>query len=103
IKLRGIVDRPEKPGQIVKEGVVPSADIGFDSVPAGRLQSYALVGFDDRGKTPSREIEKANTGSVAVIDGYPNLGRLQHAQILVLDPFQVRQQTFKAPIVVASP
>jgi len=38
-----------------------------------------------------------------LIDGYPNFGRLQHAQILVLDPFQVSQQTFKAPIIVASP
>jgi hypothetical protein len=69
IKLRGIVDRPEKPRQIVEEGVVPSADIGFYRVPAGRLQGCGLVGFDDRRKTPTREIEEAETGSVILIDG----------------------------------
>src|SRR5467141_1998170 len=52
----------EKARQIVEDGVGPSADKGLYSVPAGRLQGCGPVGFDDRGKTPTRKVQKAKTG-----------------------------------------
>jgi hypothetical protein len=47
IKLRGIIDRPEEPWQIIEKGVVPSTNKGFESVSTRRLQCYSLIGFDD--------------------------------------------------------
>ena len=98
IELRGIIDRPEKPGQIVEERVVTAANKDFDRQPVTRLQCDGLIGRDHRGKASAGEIEKADMGLVVAIDSHAYFGWLQYAQIFVLDGVQIRQKSLEARI-----
>src|SRR5260370_20682852 len=58
IELRGIVDRPEKAGQIIEERVVPAADKDFDRLAVWRLQYDALSRTENCCEASARVIEE---------------------------------------------
>jgi hypothetical protein len=99
IELRGVVDRSEKAGQIIEEGVVAAADKGIDQVSARRLKADVLIGRDRSRKASAGKPDEAEVGPVVAIDRHPDLRRPQYVQILVFDRFQVGQQIAEAVVV----
>jgi hypothetical protein len=96
IELWGVVDRPEKAGQIIEEGIIASADVRFDLVAIGRFYGERLINIDDGYEAPTRELNKLNRRLAGLIYGDSHLGGAECAEVLLPHRIKVPQQRFEA-------
>src|SRR4029077_7464486 len=69
IELRRVIDGPEESRQIIKEGIVASADIGLDGEAIRCIDGQHPIDIDDGRKTTTREINKSDRCPAGLIDG----------------------------------
>src|SRR5947209_602454 len=95
IKLRCIVYRPKKSWKVIKERIIPAANIGANGVASRRLQRNRLIGFDDRRETSASKVEESDTGPVVLIYFDPYFRWLECAQVFVFQSIEILQQTIQ--------
>src|SRR5580700_1140961 len=92
VKLRGVVDRTEEAGEIVKERVIPAADKRLNRLAVRCLYLRNLVELDGGREVAAGKSQELQPRLLIRIDGDPHLRRLKLSEVLLLNRIKVPQE-----------